>query len=454
MKLQNWKECAILRKNGQETGKRWNGGIPLKKILALILALAMLSCLLAGCSGSSGGGIQARAFGSDETLTLDIKADVNSGDFVSYGGYQFETSKKLDAMQKLILKKNEGVTGALFENDYGSCWLFSKEDGSVTHYWCLYQKEPQNIKNWYIFVGAHRELRLENENYDLLLPLHLISDSYVRDNMANRLELNTAYACGLTETENTMQELFYSFYNSSGLYTVTGNEQGFLLTSRQSGAQQLQFSFNESGGTGWFTISVPAPEEPEPSASVTVEYEQGGETLTSDLPENDALALSELLMQVSFSNDAASVPASEPEFTAIIGEERYGVELTWKEDTWACGIFYGESGYAALTTEQACRVAAVFGANLLLVKDDESASDWPADLSTEITSMAACMVVTATSLNVRSFPSTSSDILQSLLQNTAVAVCGKTSDGWYKIVIDGRFAYVSADYLAAPATNQ
>ena len=176
----------------------------MRKSLALFLALAMLAGILTGCSGKSGGGVQARAFGSDETLVLDVKADVNSGDFVSYGGYQFETSKSLDAMQKLVIKKNSGISGARFENDYGPCWLFTKEDGSVTHYWCLYQKEPQNIKNWYIFVGAHRELRLNEQNYDLLLPLHLISDSYLRDNMANRLELDTAYACGLTETENTM----------------------------------------------------------------------------------------------------------------------------------------------------------------------------------------------------------------------------------------------------------
>ena len=64
------------------------------------------------------------------------------------------------------------------------------------------------------------------------------------------------------------------------------------------------------------------------------------------------------------------------------------------------------------------------------------------------------MIVTATSLNVRSFPSTNGDILQSLPQNTAVAVCGKTANNWYEIVLNGIYAYVSADYLATPTTKQ
>lgn len=427
----------------------------MKKTLAVLLTLAMLACMMAGCSGSSGG-IQARAFGSDQTLTLDVKADVNNGDFVSYGGYQFETGKKLDAMQKLIVKKNEGISAAQFENEYGLCWLFSKEDGSVTHYWCLYQKEPQNIKNWYIFVGTHRELRLADGNYDLLLPLHLISDSYVRDNMANRLELDTAYACGLKETENTMQELFYSFYASSGLYTVTGNEQGFLLTGRQAGAQQLQFSFNEGEGGGWFTISVPAPEEPEPSASATVEYLLGEETLNHELPEADALTLSQILVQANYSEGSAGTPASEPVYTVRIGEESYGLDLSWKDNTWDCGVFHAD-GYAALTTAQACSVAGVIGANLLF-ETDESVVEWPADVDPEITheNTAAGMVVTASSLNVRSVPSTSGDILLSLPQNTLVAVSGKTANGWYQIVLGGQgnpYAYVSADYLQTPASD-
>ena len=44
----------------------------MRKSLALFLALAMLAGILTGCSGKSGGGVQARAFGSDETSSSKI----------------------------------------------------------------------------------------------------------------------------------------------------------------------------------------------------------------------------------------------------------------------------------------------------------------------------------------------------------------------------------------------
>lgn len=429
----------------------------MKKTFALLLAMAMLVCLFAGCSGSSGGALQARAFGSDQTLLLDVKAEVNGGDFVSYGGYQFETGKKLDAMQKLITKKNEGIASAVFENDYGPCWLFSKEDGSVTHYWCLYQKEPQNIKNWYIFVGAHRELRLDNENYDLLLPLHLISDSYVRDNMANRLELDTAYACGLKDAENTMEELFYSFYASSGLYTITASDNGFLLTSRQAGAQQLQFTFNETDSGSWFTISVPAPAEPEPSATASVSYipPDGTDEVTYELGEAEALSLSAMLLGLDYSGegDLSESIQLEPTYSVAIGDQTYSIDCTWTDDTWDGHAGNGE-GYADLNPNEACLCMGAVNANASAFDALTTSDKWPADLDAEITPYGACMVVTATSLNVRENPSTNGDIVQSLPQSTLVAVSGKTNNGWYCIYIDGQYAFVSADYLATPNSAQ
>lgn len=107
-------------------------------------------------------------------------------------------------MAKLITKNNENVTAANYDNAYGSAVLFTRDTGSGVESWCLYQQDPTHISNWYVFMGCHREVSMPDGILDMLLPLHLISDSYLRDNMGSRLALDTAYACGAKSAEATM----------------------------------------------------------------------------------------------------------------------------------------------------------------------------------------------------------------------------------------------------------
>ena len=167
----------------------------MKKRIALLAALCLLVSLLAGCSaGGTDNGIPAAAFSSGNVLTLPVKATLNEGDYVSYGGYHFETKTKLAKMAKLITKNNENVTAANYDNAYGAAVLFTRDTGSGVESWCLYQQDPTHISNWYVFMGCHREVSMPDGILDMLLPLHLISDSYLRDNMGSRLALDTAYA--------------------------------------------------------------------------------------------------------------------------------------------------------------------------------------------------------------------------------------------------------------------
>ena len=142
----------------------------MKKQLALWLALVLLVSVLAGCSGKgSDTGIPAAAFSTQSVLTLPLKAELNSGDYLTYGGHQFISKKSLSKMADLIVKNNENVTSAEFKNAYGSCWLFSREVTGGVDSWCLYQQDPANIKNSYIFSGMHRELTTQDGAMELLL---------------------------------------------------------------------------------------------------------------------------------------------------------------------------------------------------------------------------------------------------------------------------------------------
>lgn len=418
-----------------------------QRLLVLLGAVAVLAILLivliSSCAKKNdGAGITAKAFQTGSELKLPLEAELNSGDYVSYGGYQFETGKKLSKMAKLITKNNENVTATSFENAYGAGYLFTRDTGAGIESWCLYEKDPANISKWYVFMGMHRELSLTSGTWDILLPLHLISDSYLKDNMGSRLSLDTAYACGLKNAETSMQEQFKSFYADSGLYSMVTLENGFILADR-AGGNEVEFSFEENEDAAWFTIKSTELEEPEPSASVTLGRADKADFAPVSLSESDAITLSTLLLGASYKTGTA---ATEYPYQVSTGGAEYLLELTWKDDTWSASVQTGEQT-ARLTTKQACTVAAIFGANGVMdLKDDESA--WPSDAG-EVTPMGQCMVTT-NDVNVRSMPTTdSNNVLMTMLESSAVAVSGKTENGWCQIIYNDQFAYMSADYLRA-----
>lgn len=418
----------------------------MKKLLALLLACAMFAALLTGCSGSADEtGIPAQAFSTGTVLVLPLKAELNEGNYVSYGGHQFNSSKKLEKLENLITKNNESVTATEYENAYGVCALFTVETPSGTDAWCLYRTDPSNTKDQYIFSGLHRELTLPDMQMDILMPLHLISDSHIRDNMGSRVMLNTEYACGLKDADSTLAALFQSFYQSSGLYRITSAENGFILAlSDPSSKLQLQFSFSQHDDSDWFTITDATEHEPEPSDTVSVRWTQTadeGEEETApveaQLLGDDALQLSALLISLSYS--AGSTDVAYP-YSVSFDESSYSLRLLWKDNAWS-GTVECEAKTSALTTKSASVVAALLFNNGLIELDENEENVAPDG----IVPMADCMATTG-DVNVRSQPSTSGTILETLPKDSPVAVTARTGD-WYQIIFGDQVAYMSAQYL-------
>ena len=116
-------------------------------MLAGVVALLVivLIVIISSCSKKNQtGGINAQAFSTGSELVLPLNAELNSGDYVSYGGYHFETKTKLAKMAKLITKNNENVTAANYDNAYGAAVLFTRDTGSGVESWCLYQQDPRS----------------------------------------------------------------------------------------------------------------------------------------------------------------------------------------------------------------------------------------------------------------------------------------------------------------------
>lgn len=416
----------------------------MKKQLALWLALVLLVSVLAGCSGKgSDTGIPAAAFSTQSVLTLPLKAELNSGDYLTYGGHQFISKKSLSKMADLIVKNNENVTAAEFKNAYGSCWLFSREVTGGVDSWCLYQQDPANIKNSYIFSGMHRELTTQDGAMELLLPLHLISDSYIRDNMGNRLSLDHAYACGVQDQESTVQQLFETFYQNSGFYTLSPLDDGFALTPKQGLRLQLKIGFTQQDGSDYFTISDITERAPVPSENVTVRWvmSEDIEAQTASPDSADALQMSGLLIGATYADGAAAV---DYPYSIDVDGETYNARLLWNDTdaTWS-GTVYRNGKTAALSTSEASELAALMYQIGFYMPDESVAEADPEN----VTPMSACMATT-TEVNVRLAPNTSGTIEKTLEKDAPVAVVGKL-DGWYQILFGGHTAYMSADYLRA-----
>lgn len=412
----------------------------MKKMIALLLAAVLLVSVFAGCSKKKAdSGIPAAAFYTGTVLRLPLKAELNEGDYVSYGGHQFTSSKKLAKMAELISKNNDTVTAAAYTNAHGACWLFSQQTTSGMEYWCLYQSDPGNTKNQYIFSGMHRILSLSGGDLDMLLPLHLISDSGIRDNMGSRLSLDREYACGVQNSESTVAELFQSFYQSAGLYRITPIAGGFTLALSDVSSQLLlQFTFSEHDDSSWFTISDVTVHEPEPVDELSVTWTKDAETepVVRTVSGGDAMQLSALL--IAFDYTAGATDVVYP-YAVDLGEAKYSLRLVWKDNAWS-GTAEHNGKTSALNTRTASIVASLLAVNELMpVKESDS--------ETTVSPMVDCMATT-NDVNVRTSPSTSSTILVTLPQSSPVAVTGKT-DKWYQILFNDQYAYMSADYLRA-----
>ena len=423
--------------------------LPKKTLLTLVAILAVFIAVIvviaSSCSATPDTNVTAQAFSSQTELLLPLSAKLNEGDYLSYGGYQFETSKKIASLVKTITKKNEGVTAEAYTNAHGTCYLFTKQTETGIDHWALY---PKDIKNWYVFMGTHREVALETSRLDILLPLHLVSDSTLLDNMGAQLQPGTSYACGYDGLKDgeTLAGLFRGYYEESGLYTVTSSDAGFTLVPK-GGSQTMIFSFEEDGKSGMFAVNIPVVEEPTPTATASIRY-VNGETDAEyvPLPEQDAVTLSGIIVNAGFQDMGPTETAVSYEVS--MENTTYALSVNWVSDTWSVTV-EGESGTATLNTKDSCMVAAIIGANDVggvPARDDAS---WFGDLSADFSAAAAQMVTTG-DINVRSAPSTSSTILMTMPKDSSVAVIGVSGE-WCEIWFNTQRAYMSSQYLKVPS---
>ena len=294
-------------------------------------------------------------------------------------------------------------------------------------------------------MGEHREIALDSGTLDMLLPLHLISDASLRDTMFAAIQPGTPYTCGVSKLPDgqTLSGLFRTFYEESGLYTVTTSDKGFTLVPR-GGAQELMFQFDEQDTNGQFMITVPQAAEPQPSTSAVVTY---GKDDPVTLPEIDAAELSAVLIEANYKKTGKT---ADYQYTVDVGGQIYEVALDWKDNTWNGSVRYNGQ-VAMLVTKSSCTIASIFASNHLGGTPERDTAKWPADVQELVITPKAESMATTNDVNVRSAPSTNSEVLMTMSTDTVVAVTGvseETEDGaWYEIWYNEVCAYLNAKYV-------
>ena len=149
------------------------------------------------------------------------------------------------------------------------------------------------------------------------------------------------------------------------------------------------------------------------------------------------------------------------QYSVDLGGQIYEVALDWKDNTWNGSVRYNGQ-VAMLVTKSSCTVASIFASNHLGGTPERDTAKWPADVQELAITPKAESMATTNDVNVRTAPSTNSDVLMTMPTDTVVAVTGvsdETDDGaWYEIWYNEVCAYLNAKYVksissAAASTN-
>ena len=148
-------------------------------------------------------------------------------------------------------------------------------------------------------------------------------------------------------------------------------------------------------------------------------------------------------------------------YSVDLGGQIYEVALDWKDNTWNGSVRYNGQ-VAMLVTKSSCTVASIFASNHLGGTPERDTAKWPADVQELAITPKPESMATTNDVNVRSAPSTNSEVFMTMPTDTVVAVIGvseETDDGaWYEIWYNEVCAYLNAKYVksissAAASTN-
>ena len=166
-----------------------------------------------------------------------------------------------------------------------------------------------------------------------------------------------------------------------------------------------------------------------------------------------------MLLQANYKKTGKT---ADYKYTVDLNGQVSEVALDWKDNTWNGSVRYNGQ-VAMLVTKSSCTVASIFASNGLGGTPQRDTAKWPNDVQDLVITPMAESMATTNDVNVRTAPSTNSEVLMTMPTDAVVAVIGvseDTEDGaWYEIWYNEVCAYLNAKYVksissAAPATSE
>ena len=211
--------------------------------------MGVLVLLLCGCDGTSWeNNICAKSYPQEAVLTIPFGARVNQGDYLAYGGYRFtaEPGVVQNVNNWAVL---QGMSVQMFEDSIGSGVVIENE-GNYFFLGALACEED----DIYEFSGMQRSIKTYKGSIPVLLPLHLVSDPYIRSSMSAKIETGETYKIrdNICELDEAVEQ-FLAFYASVYGSDVSMKDGKIVLTDDYG---EITLSFSVQDEEQCFSVNV------------------------------------------------------------------------------------------------------------------------------------------------------------------------------------------------------
>lgn len=235
--------------------------IPGVLLFLLIAALGIITLLFWNPFSGAGGwkrvdSISAKSFPNGIEIVLPMEEiEIPNDDLDAFPSREFRTSRNFLEVEKSICHA-AGVTDC---QTYTAAAGLSLEFRQGEEIYCLRQSRTEGDMLYFLLSGTCVTVIGSNEEYQIVFPIHLVSDSRLFQSEKNRLILDMEYECSPIEADGQSipgMERIQAFYEESNLYQVETSKNALTLRPISGSGAPFQLIFDSHHSQSVFRVSL------------------------------------------------------------------------------------------------------------------------------------------------------------------------------------------------------